>query len=238
MNDRESANDGVLVSMKVIADSMRGRYRTLEEMVIDAVRKAILDGVFPPGQRLPQDKIAAALEVSRIPVRSALRWLESEGLVVFHPHRGATVSTLTADDVAEIYEIRARLEKFALRAACERVTPEDLAELERLAEDVDRAHDDANAEDWYHARQKFYRRLYEVARVPRTAQLIDRLRGEVGRYLHRTRASESHGHKIIIEAIKSGDPLAAERWLDEHLSNVSKDIQETVRLAHPGSPPQ
>jgi DNA-binding GntR family transcriptional regulator len=238
MTDRESANDEVLVSMQAIADSMRGRYRTLEEMVIDAVRKAILDGVFAPGQRLPQDQIAAALDVSRIPVRSALRWLESEGLVVFHPHRGATVSTLTADDVAEIYEIRARLEKFALQAACERVTPQDLAELEQLAEAVDRAHDHANSEDWYQARQTFYRRLYEVARVPRTAQLIDRLRGEVGRYLHRMRASDSHGHKIIIEAMKSGDPLAAEQWLDEHLSIVSKDIQETVRLAHPGPPTQ
>lgn len=238
MNDRESAKDEVLVSMQAIADSMRGRYRTLEEMVIDAVRQAILGGVFAPGQRLPQDQIAAALDVSRIPVRSALRWLESEGLIVFHPHRGATVSTLTVDDVAEIYEIRVRLEKFALRAACERVTPQDLAELQELAEAVDQAHDEANPEVWYQARQKFYRRLYEVARVPRTAQLIDRLRGEVGRYLHRMRASDSHGHKVIIEAIKSGDPFAAEQWLDEHLANVSKDIQETVRLAHPGSPAQ
>jgi DNA-binding GntR family transcriptional regulator len=233
MTDPAPGADKTIPSMQSIADSLRGRYRTLEEMVIDAVRTAILQGVFAPGQRLPQDQIAASLEVSRIPVRSALRWLESEGLVVFHPHRGATVSTLTPQDVAEIYEIRARLEKFALRSACERVTPAELAELEELAEEMDEAHDEADSEEWYQARQRFYRRLYEVGRVPRTAMLIDRLRGEVGRYLHRLRAAESHGHKVIVDAIKSGDPVAAERWLDDHLSKVSKDIQETVRLAHP-----
>ncbi len=204
-------------------------------MVIEAVRTAILSGVFAPGAKLPQDQIAEALEVSRIPVRSALRWLESEGLVVFQAHKGATVSTLTPEDVAEIYEIRARLEKFALRSACERVTPENLAELEALAEQMDRAAG-GEREGWYAARQRFYRRLYEIGEVPRTATLIDRLRGEVGRYLDRLRAPNPEGHKIIIEAMRSGDPATAEGWLDDHLSQVSKSIQETVRAAHAEKP--
>lgn len=215
--------------MQAIADSLRGGYRTLEELVIEAVRRAILDGVFPVGERLPQDQIAVALGVSRIPVRSALRSLESEGLVVFHPHRGATVSTLTPEDVAEIYEIRVRLEKFALQSACEKITPEEVVELEALAERLDHAHDGADSEEFYEARKAFYRRLYEIAGVPRTAAIIERLRGETGRYLNRTRTIDMHGHRMIVEAIKSGDPVTAEKWLDEHLTKVSKDIQETVR---------
>lgn len=231
MGDQESSAESDVPSMQSIADGLRGRYRTLEEMVIEAVRSAILTGVFAPGAKLPQDQIAEALGVSRIPVRSALRWLESEGLVVFQAHRGATVSTLTPEDVAEIYEIRVRLEKFALRSACERVTAQNLAELEALAEEMDRAAE-AEPEDWYAARQRFYRRLYEIGKVPRTATLIDRLRGEVGRYLERVRGPEPHGHKVIIAAMRSGDPVAAEEWLDNHLSQVSKSIQETVRVAH------
>lgn len=228
----EQPTPDAVASMQTIADSLRGGYRTLEELVIEAVRRAILDGVFDVGQRLPQDQIASALGVSRIPVRSALRTLESEGLVVFHPHRGATVSTLTPEDVAEIYEIRVRLEKFALQAVCERITPEEVLELEQLAEVLDQAHDEANPEDWYTARKRFYGRLYEIARVPRTAEIIERLRGEAGRYLNRTRTLDAHGHTQMVDAIKRGDPLSAEKWLDEHLAKVSKDIQETVRLAH------
>lgn len=219
-------------TLEAIADSVRGGYRTLEEMVIEAIRTAILSGVFRPGERLPQDRIAEALEVSRIPVRSALRLLESEGLVVFHSHRGATVSVLTPDEVAEIYQIRTVLEKFALRAACEHMTPADLDELSGLVEAMDRARDGAQPEEWLRVRNHFYRRLYEIARVPRTAAMIDRLRGEVGRYLERQRAGDSDGHRVIVDALKSGDPVAAERWLEAHLSRVSKDIQETVRAAH------
>lgn len=219
-------------TLEEIAGSVRGAYRTLEEMVIEAIRTAILSGVFRPGERLPQDRIAEALEVSRIPVRSALRLLESEGLVVFHSHRGATVSVLTAEEVAEIYQIRTVLEKFALRAACERMTPTDLDELSDLVDDMDRAREEAQPEEWLRVRNHFYRRLYEIARVPRTAAIIDRLRGEVGRYLERQRADSSDGHRVIVDALRSRDPIAAERWLESHLSRVSKDIQETVRAAH------
>lgn len=234
MNSGAFGIDSEVPTMQSIADGLRGRYKTLEELVIEAVRTAILSGVFAPGAKLPQDQIAEDLGVSRIPVRSALRWLESDGLVVFQAHRGATVSTLNPEQVAEIYEIRARLEKFALKSACERVTPQDLAELEALADEMDRAAE-ADPGEWYTARQRFYRRLYEIGKVPRTAALIDRLRGEVGRYLDRVRAPDPHSHRVIIEAMRSGDPLSAEEWLDNHLAHVSKSIQETVRAAHPES---
>ncbi|MPZ52685.1 MAG: FCD domain-containing protein [Acidimicrobiia bacterium] len=231
---KRASTDPAPPTMQSIAEEVRGQYRTLEEMTIQALRAAILTGVFSPGQRLQQDRIAESLQVSRIPVRSALRLLESEGLVVFHPHRGATVSTLTDDEVAEIYEIRVRLEKFALRSACERVTPEEVPELEALADDMDHAQVESSPEEWFTARQRFYRRLYEIAKVPRTAVLVDRLRGEVGRYLPQLPA-DSHGHKVIIESLKSGDPVAAEKWLENHLSQVSKGVRETIRLAETDS---
>lgn len=222
-------------ALQAIAQSLRTGYRTLEELVIEAVRRAILDGVFEAGAKLPQDQIAVALGVSRIPVRSALRSLESEGLVVFHPHRGATVSSLTPEEVAEIYEIRTRLEAFALQAACERIKPEEVGELEELARQVDQAHDSDDAEAFLEARKAFYHRLYEIAQVPRTAAIIERLRAETGRYLNRKKTIDEHGHTLIVEAIKKGDPVSAEKWLQEHLAKVSKDIQETVRTLNPES---
>lgn len=220
--------DPEIQSLEHIAVRARSNYRTLEEMVVSALREAILSGVFAPGERLHQDRIATTLGVSRIPIRSAFRQLESEGLVVFQPHRGTTVGTLRPEEVAEIYDLRIMLEKHALRSACARVGPEEIAELEALSQMVDETRATGRPEAWLAARRRFYSRLYEIANLPRTAALIERLRGEVGRYLHRHRVDDERGHRVIVDSIKSGNPLQAENWLEHHLTEVSKRVQKTV----------
>ena len=82
------------------------RRQTLASLTLDSLRERILRGHFPEGEPLRQDAIADELGVSRIPVREALRQLESEGLVTFQPHRGAVVSTLSLDEIAELFEIK------------------------------------------------------------------------------------------------------------------------------------
>lgn len=74
-----------------IVDRAKVQYRTVSDMVASVIREAILSATFRPGEHLRQDELARRLEVSRMPVRSALLQLESEGLVDFHPHRGAIV---------------------------------------------------------------------------------------------------------------------------------------------------
>src|SRR6187399_1679140 len=82
-------------------------------MVASVLREAIITGHLRANEPLPQDEIAAQLRVSHIPVREALRQLESEGLVTYQPNRGATVSALTSEEIREIYEIRVILETAA-----------------------------------------------------------------------------------------------------------------------------
>ena len=220
--------DTQLENLEVISRDIRGSYRTLEEMAYQGIREAILSGLFEPGERIPQDLVAQTFGISRIPLRSALRQLESEGLVVFHPHRGTTVATLTADEVAEIYQLRIQLETFAMRVACEKASAEEIEDLERLAAALDKAKPSSGNQAWLEARRRFYQRLYEIAGLPRTAAIIDRLRAEVGRYLKRRRVKDDPGHQVMVEAIRSRDPARAEQWLRDHLERVSKEIQATV----------
>src|SRR5262245_28054724 len=108
--------------------------QTIASMTITALRERILRGDYPEGEPLRQDAIADELGVSRIPVREALRQLEAEGLVTFSPHRGAVVSSLSLEEIDELFELRADIECDLLRRAIPRMTEE---QLERATDVLD-----------------------------------------------------------------------------------------------------
>jgi DNA-binding GntR family transcriptional regulator len=108
------------------------RRRVLMDDVVDAIREAILSGRFTAGARLIEDDLARMLDVSRGPIRQALFQLEKEGLVVHQTHRGATVATVSREDIAEIYSLRTALERLAVEEACRNATATDLVPLEAI----------------------------------------------------------------------------------------------------------
>ena len=218
-------------TLEDLAFDARRAYQTVEDMVHHVVREGILGGIYKPGERLPQDRIADIMGVSRIPVRAALRRLEAEGFVDFVAHKGATVRSLSPKEIAEIYDLRALLETYALRAAASQVTKEELDEFEQLAQRLD---DTTDPDEWVELRQQFYERLYEIADRPRTTELIAKLRADVGRYWLMQRVTEGHegqSHTVIVEALRDGSPIAAEEWLQDHLTDVSKELQRRVAEA-------
>lgn len=224
MDDNETPRP---TSIDEIARAAQSQYRTVEEMVVAAIREAVLTGIYGPGDKLPQEKLAQALGASRIPVRAALRQLEAEGLVVFSPHRGATVRTLEPADVQEIYELRILLETFAVRSAIDKVSPEEIDELEEIVRELDRLRE---GQEWLALRERFYSRLYTIAQKPLAAELIAKLRADVGRYWLSLRLVDhsSTTHHVIIDAIRAGDAQHAESWFTEHLTSVSEELQRRV----------
>ena len=101
------------------------RYATTPDLIAASLREEILRGVIPPGQALRQEELAGRFSVSRLPVRDALLRLEAEGLVDVFPNRGAFVTTLSADEVREIYHLRILLEGDAIETAVPRMTSAD-----------------------------------------------------------------------------------------------------------------
>lgn len=102
-----------------------------------AIRNGIVTGRYRPGQRLVESTIASLEGVSRTPVRAALRWLEREGVVDIEKRRGARVRRLSAEQVSDPYELRARIEGHACELAASRASKEDAAELCALADVFD-----------------------------------------------------------------------------------------------------
>lgn len=220
--DEQSAAIGAL------AERARSAHRTIEELVVWAIREAILTGVFAPGEKLPQEALAHAFGVSRIPIRVAARQLAAEGLLELHPNRGAFVRSLTPTEIDEIYELRIVLETFALRAAAKAATPAAIDRLTDLAERIDRS---SEGEEFVELRARFYDTLYGMSGLTRTAEMIAGLRADVGRYWLslRVAGADDGAHRVIVDAIRAGDAASAEMWLQEHLRKVSAELQARVR---------
>lgn len=207
--------------LEELVETSRRQYRTIDQMVTALIRKAIVSGVFAPGDRLPQDYLAEVFEVSRMPIRAALRQLESEGLVQLHAHRGATVLSLSTEDITELYELRALVEAHALRKTLAKITPEAIERLEALAKPLDA---DSSDDEWLDARTRFYKELYSIGNAPRVVANIMQLRTEVGRYLHGLSSPRSTSHQVLLAHLKSGDVTGAVEWLGDHFDRVSRQL--------------
>lgn len=109
----------------------------LGDEVASILRDKILSGVYRPGDKLPQDKIAEDLGVSKLPVREALIRLESEGLVMNPPRRGSFVAPIVAEDVNDAYAIYGLISGYAARRAAERIVETEIESLEALAGEME-----------------------------------------------------------------------------------------------------
>lgn len=217
------AEDGV-PALRALLERRPATRMTIGEMTYSILREAILTGALSPGEKLRQEALATTLDVSRIPVRSALMQLESEGLVEIRPHRGARVRQLTADFVKETYRIRKLLEAQAIGRSIRTMTPERADRLRSLAAKLDAAEEgSAFLED----RVTFYHELYDVDRNPVLVGLIDHLRRSVGRELLNQRV-EQHGHREMAEKAAGGDVNGAKAALREHLSDVCEALLQTL----------
>lgn len=197
--------------------------RSAEDAVTDALRSAIRNGELAPGSRLAQAELAEQLGVSRIPLRDALRRLEVEALVRIDGRKGAFVTALDPDEVAEIYEMRILLEQTCVRRALEHLQAEDVDRLVGLSETMDRHL--GEAVDGAAARRTFYEALYDYADRPHMARTILQLRDNVSRYHILLDREHSHqAHEELRECIRARDPERAAHVVRRHLEEARDDL--------------
>ena len=214
-------------------------FQTRDGFVADRLREAILSGVLKPGQRLDQNEIAEALNVSRSPVREALRTLAAEGLVQILPHRGAIVAELSPEELEEIYAIRAVLEGMAARLAVPNMDLARLEELETILHELN-ATDDLDL--WLELNRRFHHTIYQAAGRPRLLSLIENLRNTSAPYIRQYIDSSEHmeeakeSHQRIFEACARGDAAAARRETEKHLKAVCQGMLVFVRAGAEATP--
>lgn len=220
-------------SLDQVVARLTGGYRSISEMVYDVIKEAIVSGSFTPGERLPQEELAAAIGVSRIPVRSALIQLDAEGLVAFSPRRGAVVRSLSLAQIQEIFALRQVLETYALRKSMATMTPERVEEISQRASRLD---EPGHGEEVVDRRRQFYQLLYDAESNPQLVEIIENLRTKLGRYLlgWRVTSGTAESHALLGQMVAAGDVEAAVQWLTDHLERVRTNM-ETILATGPSS---
>lgn len=198
--------------------------KTTPTIVADILRAAILKGELKGGQQLIQADIAEQFGMSRIPVREALKQLEAEGLVKLNPNKGAIITELSADEVQEIYEIRAFLETGAIELSITNLTVEDFNRAEEILKAIDNAPD---VNKWLELNWEFHSCLYFPANRPRLLSIINNLHVNVARYMRiylelmNFEDKSQEEHYRILTACREKNVQEAVEIIKQHLENAS-----------------
>ena len=208
----------------------------LRDVVFKKLRAEILLGKLAPGERLMELHLAERLGVSRTPVREAIRKLELEGLVTMIPRRGAEVAQISEKDLKDVLQVRTALEQLAVRLACERMTPEGLAELKDACEHFAAVTNTKDMTAITQADVQLHDVIIRSTGNRKLEQMISNLSEQMYRYrfeyikdaTYHTLLIEEHGR--IYESIAARD---AERAADEiaiHIENQHQTIKEHLKL--------
>jgi GntR family transcriptional regulator, gluconate operon transcriptional repressor len=212
--------------------------RSLAEDAADRIREQILAGGFRPGEHLVEAKIAEQLAISRGPVREAFKLLRAEGLLKEEPRRGTFVVSLSADDVREIYGLRAALEGRAARMLARRRDPGALERLRSLADEIDAAVKAGSPARVSRADLAFHQALCQLSGNARIVEVFDRyvptLRGllQLDELVLRSLDEVSSQHRPLLQAIEAGDEEAAAAAFEAH-SEEAGDLIAQVLAANP-----
>jgi DNA-binding GntR family transcriptional regulator len=210
------------------------QHLALREQVLAELRHRIVNGDYPPGQRLTEDRLAADFGVSRNPVREALRIVQAEGLVTMTPRRGAVVSTPDASTIADLFAVRTSLETVAARLAAERATPGDVSDLRTLLEAAQRATERADFSRVAELNNELHLRVIAISGNPWLSSISSSM------YLHVNwvfrpgaahRAPHSWAEHIrLVNAIEAGDPKEAEAAASAHVAAAAAAALENLGL--------
>lgn len=198
------------------------RHVTAQDTVLAALREDIRTGVLGPGDQIVQESLAERYGVSRVPLREALKTLESEGQVAYFPHRGYFVAELSVADLMEVYRLRALLEAEAIRAAVPALGDDDVDALADLAAEVDAASARGDLTAVSVANRRFHFALFDAAGMPRLSRLLRQLWEATDAYrslyfqapANRDRIAGEHA--AMVEALRARDAVAVIALHDRH----------------------
>ncbi len=200
------------------------------------VKQIILEHQVPPGGKLNEIELAAALGISRTPVREALNRLGKEGFVEIFPQRGAFVIQYSAKDIYELFLIRENLEGLAAGLAAERVTDRDLTRLESCIRGFKEPYQKRDVQRYARQDFKFHQTIVLVSDARRLINLISTLLDQIRIFrltpigLSNQMKSALSEHQMLLEALRRRDPEEADRRMRQHIQHVRNGVMDHIKL--------
>lgn len=200
-------------------------------IVFDALRQAIIEGDLSDGEALRQDEIAKLFNTSRIPVREAISRLEEQGLVKTVRYKGAVVSSLSSEELAEVFDFRALLEPEIMRRSVPKLTPEMLAEARTCCDRFTQSQDMA---EWGDLNREFHSSIYAASDLPFHLEVARNAMDRVDRFLRfrlsdfDRKATSNAEHLAILQACEDGDAKRAAKLTKDHIVGTKKHLLKSL----------
>lgn len=205
--------------------------RLLSARIADELRSAILDGQMQPGARIRQEDLATRFGASRIPVREALRQLESEGLVLLVPNSGAWIAKINPEECVELYKMRELLEPLAMSESVPRLSDDDIAKLDQMVQQMEAM---TSVEDYIRYDRQFHLLCYSKAKMPKLLSMIEQFWNSTqhyrrslvaGMFAKKCPYSDPH-HRILLDAVRERDTEAVRVIIYLHIRRTRIHIQK------------
>jgi len=203
---------------------------SLRIRVFNELEDAIINGDYHEGDSLNEIKLSHELGVSRTPVREALMQLELEGLVKNIPNKGAVVIGISEKDIEDIYAIRMHIEGFASRLCAENINPEKAAALQKIVELQEFYLSKLDIDQIWHLDSSFHKMIYGGSENRPLMSMLSNFHNYIKRardisFKATGRADKSVAeHRLILEAIQSGNGELAESLTKEHIYNAKANL--------------
>jgi DNA-binding GntR family transcriptional regulator len=209
--------------------------KPIREIVYESLKSTIISGKIPVGERIVEKEYAERLNISRTPIREALRALEVEELVEYKPRLGVVVKRITMDDVFEIYKIRQHLEVLAAISAMDNITEGEIKDIEELLSITEEKNAQGDIEEVIRLFGVFNQKIYEASRMKRLTSMISKLNEYLQRFRnisisdnHR-RESALRDHREILKAIVEKNKLEIEDIIKKHLEHSLEVVATEIR---------
>lgn len=206
------------------------------DQVYHSIKDMIIKGVFQPGDRLYEAKIAREFNISRSPVREAVRALEKEGLLVIGEKSKITVYKPSVKDVEDIYQCRMALESLAARLAAELATSDQVSLLERTLVETEKLvgrNDEKSTDEMLALNSRFHTLITEFSQNRRLQKQLSELRTLIYYYMHLNIQGDNRkktifqDHREIFIHIRKGDGRGASEAMEQH---IARDLDHLKRL--------
>ncbi|MBS4538420.1 GntR family transcriptional regulator [Clostridium sp. D2Q-11] len=210
--------------------------KPMRDVIYESLRSTIINGKIPVGERIIEKEYADRLNISRTPIREALKRLEIEELVEYIPRYGVVVKRITKKDVIEVYKIRHSLEVLAAVSAMDNITPQEIQDIKDLLDLTELKNKEGKVEEVIALFGKFNSKIYEASRMNRLASMIGKLNEYLQRFRNISITDEMRRkealmeHREILQSIIDKDKDRVDKLIKKHLDDsleiVLKEIDE------------
>ena len=208
---------------------------TIATKIIDTLAGDIISGVLPPGARLEEKALALRFDVSRTPVREALREMGARGLIELIPRRGGVVANIGVTELSDMLEAECELESLCAQLAAQRMSVVEKKQLEHLHHDTEAAVANGNLADYLVQNKKFHDLICTGTHNKTIATMVQGLRDRLAAFRQAQAGTErrlevSHEeHGAVVEAILASDGTTAYDAMRNHNARLSTGVLERLR---------